>query len=215
MELQHRIDTFIDRLSSTPAPVDAHNPFAYGNKYDDLRRENLRLYLTQIADLAPTLMLLGEAPGYRGMRLTGVPMTSRRILLAGIPELGLFGATRGYQDVPEPGFERIQGEQTATAVWGTLAPHGVAALIWGAYPFHPHLPGAPLTNRKPRRSEIELGKPFVRDLITLFAPKLLVAVGNVGDETLKSLGIEHQKVRHPAQGGKNDFVRGILSILDL
>ncbi len=203
------IEQWLDRLSVAQTAADATNQFAYGNPYNDVRRANLRRYLEQMAALKPTVMLVGEAPGYRGSRLTGIPFGSRRVVLQGVPELGLFGVQNGYQDTPEPGFERIQGEQSATAVWGTLASLRQAPLIWAAFPYHPHLLGEPLTNRKPRRPETDLGLPLLRDLIALYPVTTFIAVGNVGEDALKRLGITAVKVRHPAQGGKNDFVRGL------
>lgn len=211
--LDQPIDHWLNRLAQGTTAPDAYNQFAYGSPYNDLRRANLRRYVDQMTALNPSVMLVGEAPGYRGSRLTGVPFGSRRILLNGVPELGVFGTHNGYQDVPEPGFERIQGEQSATAVWGTLAALGVVPLIWGAFPYHPHQPGEPLTNRKPRRSETDLGLPLLRDLIAAFDIRTFIAVGNVGETALRQLGLSCVKVRHPAQGGKNEFVRGLTSAL--
>ena len=37
-------------------------------------------------------------------------------------------------------------------------------------------------------------------------------MGNKAAESLNKLGIQHEKVRHPAQGGKNDFVRGMIEL---
>lgn len=206
--------TFIEALSkATPPSLDSFNQFLYGNVYNDIRRANLARYLSQISQISPSVLLVMEAPGYRGSRLTGVPVTSRRILLNGVPELGLYGSANGYQDVPEPGFEKINGEQSATAVWGTLAAIGKAAAVWNAYPFHPHKEGLPLTNRAPRRAETELGIVFLREFIDLFGFETLIAVGNVADDTLNRMNIAHHKVRHPAQGGKNDFVRGMRELM--
>jgi uracil-DNA glycosylase len=138
---------FVDRLSHIPTAVDAYNQFGAGdNPYNALRRANLLRYLSDIAARQPKLALITEAPGYRGMRLTGVPMVSRRRLVEGLPQLDLFGEARGYQNVPEPGFEAIQSEQSGTILWGTLAELGVTPLVWNSYPFHPHQPNLPLTN---------------------------------------------------------------------
>jgi hypothetical protein len=121
----------------------------------------------------------------------------------------MFGTERGYQDVPEPGFEAVQSEQTSSILWGILPELGIVPLVWGAFPFHPHELGKPLTNRKPRAPEIKLGEPFVRDLLDIFAPQKVIAVGNVGYGLLTAMGIPCVKIRHPAQGGKNDFVAGL------
>ena len=44
------------------------------------RRENLKLYLEKMKKLNPSFLLLGEAPGYKGCRLTGIPFSSEKIL---------------------------------------------------------------------------------------------------------------------------------------
>lgn len=207
------IETLIDALAQTPVSPDACNQYAPGDPNNDIRRHNLRLYFEQMAQIQPTMLFVGEAPGYRGCRVTGVPLVSRRILLEGIPELGLFGAGRGYLDTHDPGFERVQGEQSATIVWNTLKGYGLAPLIWGTFPFHPHQPGAPLTNRAPRRSEIATGIGFLKSILKMADFRQVIAVGNVAESALKSLGVPFVKVRHPAQGGKNDFVRGIQEVM--
>lgn len=201
---------FVRRLAETPVADDATNQYADGdNPYNALRRANLERYLQDIYERRTPLVLIAEAPGYRGMRLTGVPFGSRRIVTQGIAGLELFGIERGYHDVPEPGFEAINAEQSGTIVWGTLAELGITPLSWGAFPFHPHKPGLPLTNRPPRPSEVATGAPFVRELLDIFQPRKVIAVGNVAQRQLAALGIQAVKIRHPAQGGKNDFVAGL------
>jgi len=209
-----RLDALLEALAQAKVSPDAYNQYAHGDTNNDARRHNLRLYLQQMAERNPTFLLVGEAPGYRGSRLTGAPFASRTILMRGIPELGLFGSARGYRMTYDAGFEKVQGEQSATIVWSTLAKYSDAPLIWGSFPFHPHQLGKPLSNRPPRRSEIEMGKIYLREVMDIFAFQRIIAVGNVGHSTLRSLGIEAVKIRHPAQGGKNDFVQGIKSLYE-
>jgi uracil-DNA glycosylase len=213
IELRANLSKFsdvIERLSLVQTAPDAYNQYGAGdNPYNALRRANLQRYFEDVLQYGTKIALIGEAPGYRGMRLTGMPMVSRRILRDGVPALGMFGLTRGYQDVVEPGFESIQGEQTATILWTILPELGIVPLVWSAFPFHPHEAGQPLTNRKPRPPEVKIGEPFVRDLLELFAPQKVIAVGNVGYGLLTAMGVKCVKIRHPAQGGKNDFVAGL------
>lgn len=200
----------IERLSRIQTAPDATNQYGAGeNPYNALRRANLERYFEAVAARGDRIVLIAEAPGYRGMRLTGIPMTSRRILRDGVPSLGMFGVERGYRDVPEPGFEAIQSEQTATILWGILPELQIVPLVWSAFPFHPHELGKPLSNRKPRTPEVQIGEPFVRDLLEMFAPRKVIAVGNVGYGLLTAMGVPCVKIRHPAQGGKNDFVAGL------
>ncbi|MCA9895516.1 MAG: uracil-DNA glycosylase, partial [Anaerolineae bacterium] len=178
-----------------------------------IRRENFRLYLRHMQARRPKTMLVMEAPGYRGCRLTGVPVTSRKVLLEGVPELDFFGEEKGYHLTHDPEFENVYGEQSATIVWGTLAQLGHLPLIWNTFPFHPHKAGKPLTNRPPRAPEKALGAHFLEAMLTLFQPKQVIAIGNVAHDTLSKIGLECAKVRHPAQGGKNDFVAGLTELL--
>ena len=208
-----QIAAFIDRLASCETPPDACNEYAYGGTDNAIRRENLRLYLSLMAERLPNALLVMEAPGYRGCRLTGVPATSRKLLLESVPQLDLFGAEAGFGDARDAGFDGIYGEQTATIVWRALAQRPRLPLLWNAYPFHPHRPGNPRSNRKPRKGERETGEGFLRCLLRLWDFERVIAVGNVAHETLLGMGVECHKTRHPAQGGKRDFVAGLNALL--
>ncbi len=213
MTSETQIEALIDRLAREDTAADAFNEYAYEIAHNEIRRQNLRLYLGRISRLKPKTMLVMEAPGYRGCRLTGVPVTSRKILLEGAPGSDIFGSEAGYCDVDETGFEDIYGEQTATIVWNTLAELNVLPFIWNAFPFHPCKLGIPRSNRKPRRSETEKGGVFLREAMEIMRIQRVIAVGNVAFETLEKIGVHCDKVRHPAQGGKNEFVAGLQQLL--
>ncbi|MCY4072628.1 MAG: uracil-DNA glycosylase [Chloroflexi bacterium] len=212
MTSETQIEALIDRLAREDTAADTFNEYAYDIANNDIRRQNLRLYFGQISRLMPDTMLVMEAPGYRGCRLTGVPVTSRKVLLEGVPGLDIFGSKAGYRDVDEAGFEDIYGEQTATIVWDALSDLRVLPFIWNTFPFHPCKLGIPRSNRKPRRAETESGAVFLREVMELWRFQRVIAVGNVASETLGKIGINCDKVRHPAQGGKNEFVAGLKSL---
>lgn len=200
----------VDALAQAAVGPDCCNQYAPAVPCSALRRSNLLRYLRDMEARRPPALLLFEAPGYRGCRLTGVPVTSRRVLLEGVPELGLFGRDRGYCDVPEAGFERIQGEQSATILWRALAALGsVPPLIWNSVPFHPHRAGRPLSNRTPRAAELTAGRDFLRIILAHFRPRLLVAVGRQAQASLAALGVAHHALRHPAHGGSAAFLAGL------
>ena len=212
---QADIDSLIHDLASiTFEADDVFNQYAPGdNENNAIRRANFTLYLQLMAQRQPETLMVMEAPGYRGSRLTGVPVTSRKVLLEGVPELDMFGEDKGFQNVDDAGFENVYGEQSATIVWNTLAELKRVPLIWNTFPFHPRKAGEPRTNRRPRKSETDIGGKFIRRIEGLFKPELIIAVGNVAHETMTGMGIECEKVRHPAQGGKNDFVEGMTGLL--
>ncbi len=204
------IDDFIQQLAQTQLPANLFNQYGDGSLANDGRRHNLHLYLTQMIYLRPRVLLLGEAPGYRGCRLTGVPFASPFILQDGVHH-ALFGLEQGYQSIAE--WPSIRKEATATIVWETLATVRTIPLLWNALPFHPHKLGQPQSNRTPTNRELEWGRPFLTQLLHIFPIALVVAVGNKADSALTRWKISHVKVRHPSHGGKVAFAQGIREIL--
>ena len=108
------------------------------NQYAEsgLRRDRLARYLGERHRAA--VLLVGEAPGYRGARVSGLPFTSERQLTGTGP-----------------------AEATATIVRRTLAELGLEdeVVLWNLVPTHP---GTVASNRPPTRSEIEQSEPFLR-----------------------------------------------------
>lgn len=207
---QDAFEKFIDQLAQAETPPYLFNHYASAGEASVIRRQNLLIYLQQMDQLQPRLLLVGEAPGYRGSRLTGVPFTSEHLLMHNIKGLSLFGEEHGYRLPKQEGL--LRKEATATIIWETLLAIGEYALGWNALPFHPHKPGNDQSNRTPTKGELLLGEPHLRTMLDLFPVERVVAVGNKAADSLTQLGIEHHKVRHPAQGGKALFVAGMLHV---
>jgi uracil-DNA glycosylase len=144
------------------------------------KRARLAAYLGDRAD-AP-LLLVAEAPGYRGTRVSGIPLTSERQLAGCGP-----------------------AEATATIVHRVLEELGLTRLVllWNLVPTHPHLPHRPDSNRRPTRAEIEAGAPFVA---ALSSGRRVVAVGRLAQAWLGG-----PYVRHPSHGGAAQFRAGLLN----
>jgi uracil-DNA glycosylase len=202
------LDLLMSDLAQATVAVDATNQYAAdGTPGNAIRRDNLRRALEQALARGPQLLLVGEAPGYLGARRTGVPFTSERLLLEGVEPPGLFGVARGFACATDDG--RISAEQTATIVWREVRALDVVTVGWNAYPFHPHRPDNPQSNRPPRAAEMRQGQPFLAAIRALFPDILVVAMGNTADRALGLLDIPHIKVRHPAQGGARRFAEGL------
>lgn len=198
-----KIKSFIDDLAKTAVPFHTANPYAYPNQ-----RKNLNTYLQRMADLQPRFMLVGEAPGYRGARLTGIPFASPDTLAQLSQQLGISTLIRPDE------WPHIQKEASATIMWQTLAQVTAVPLIWNAFPFHPHQSHNPQSNRKPATKEVALGRPFLQELCNLFTIHTIIAVGNTAAHALAQWGVSHEKVRHPSHGGKQQFQAGLLDLLN-
>lgn len=202
---------FVERLAAVETGPAATNFFNRAVPENALRRHNLEIYLQEMLDRRPKVLLVGEAPGFRGMRITGVPFTNRTILEGPANSFGLFGPGKGYELPPEAAG--VAAEPTATVLWQVLEEVRFLPLLWSAFPWHPHQPGRPMSNRTPGLSETELGTPFRQELAGLFGISSIVAVGNVAEHSLHRSGLAVPKIRHPAHGGRSGFKRGLEQLL--
>jgi uracil-DNA glycosylase len=137
-----------------------------GDTFNQYRDERLALrlahYLAERAD-AP-LLLVGEAAGYRGARVSGIPFTSERQLTGTGP-----------------------AEATATIVHRVLAEleRENDVLLWNVVPTHP---GTASSNRTPTRAEVEAGLPFAHDLAR---GRRVLAVGRIAEAALAAPYVRH------------------------
>jgi hypothetical protein len=205
------IEAFIERLAAVATGPGCNNFFDHAVAANAQRRRNLDIYLQEMLDRSPTVLLVGEAPGFRGMRITGVPFTSRTMFEGPANSFGLFGPGKGY--VLPPDAAGIPAEPTATVMWDVLAGLDFLPVLWSACPWHTHVPGRPLSNRTPTAAEATLGTPFWQALTELFPIETVVAVGNVAHRSLQRSGLDVPKIRHPAHGGRSGFKRGLQELL--
>ncbi len=208
--MNNDLNSFIDKLASTKNMVNVVNQYSYDSVHNEVRRNNLSIYLNQMIKINPQILLVGEAPGYNGCRFSGVPFTSEYILKK---NTSLFGMGRGYKKTQEN--NRIKKEQSATIVWETINDLKIIPLLWNAFPFHPHRPNIVNKNRTPSITELEIGLSFLKEIINIFNIETIIAVGNNADRSISNINLEHKKVRHPSNGGKQDFVKGISTIIEI
>jgi hypothetical protein len=134
------------------------------NQYASSRllRDRLGAYLESRVDTR--IVLVGEAAGYRGARVSGIPFTSER-------------------QVTGSG----SAEATATIVHRVLAELGVEddVLLWNVVPTHP---GDATSNRRPTRAEVEAAAPFLHELTR---DRIPIAVGRVAAATLDAPYVRH------------------------
>jgi uracil-DNA glycosylase len=152
--------SFVEELAA--AEIGATFNFYREGPRAGLLRRRLAHYL--VARQRARLLLVGEAPGYRGARISGLPFTSERQLTG-----------RGL------------AEATATIVRATLRELGLEedVLCWNVVPTHP---GTASSNRPPTRAEIAGGVRFARRLAR---DRTVVAVGRVAAAALDATYVRH------------------------
>jgi hypothetical protein len=203
----HTIEKFIAELENENLSEIgfSENLYAGNSRESRIRKQNLLTYLVKMKSLNPKFLLLGEAPGHKGCRLTGIPFTSEKIL-ANHP----FFKNLNFQFIND----NLESEQSATIVWNLLQNCDNKPLIWNIFPFHPYDGLNQNTNRTPNQNELEIGKKYLLILLDIFKINLIAAVGRKPESKLKEIGIQYQYVRHPANGGKNKFVIGINKLMN-
>jgi uracil-DNA glycosylase len=150
-------DDLVNRLAAASIG-ETYNQYAAS----PLLRDRLCSYLE--ARRNTRVVLVGEAAGYRGARVSGIPFTSERQLTGS-------------------GF----AEATATIVHRVLAKLGVEddVLLWNVVPTHP---GSESSNRRPTRGEVEAAAPF---LVELTRGRVAIAVGRLAADVLAAPYVRH------------------------
>jgi uracil-DNA glycosylase len=154
------------------------------NQYREspLRRARLAAYVALRA--SARILIVGEAAGYRGARVSGIPFTSERLLNGGRP-----------------------GEASATLVHDVLTELGVEqeVVLWNLVPTHPHELGNRESNRRPTRDEVEAGRTFLHRLAD---GRRIVPIGRLAQAELGG-----PYVRHPSHGGAREFRAALVQLL--
>ena len=206
------IDSFISDLASVRLSG-MFNPWAESCPHDVHPDEylNRRTRLKQHFEcMNPAIILVGEAPGYQGCRYTGIPFTSEKLIIQElIPRVSLsspFRITVRTKPWSEP---------SATIVWSALHQNKIQdrAILFNAVPWHPQGLGGIHSNRTPTHSEKDAGLAFLENLLNLFQGVSVAAVGNIAHASIKSLGLDCIKLRHPARGGATLFRQGLHNLL--
>ena len=151
-----RADRLVERLA-TATIGETFNQYA-----DPRLAERLRVYLNSRA--RARFLLVGEAAGYRGARISGLAFTSERQLSG-----------------------RGPGEASATIVQRTLAELRLVddVLLWNVVPTHP---GTETSNRRPARAEVVDSSPF---LVELSRGRHVIAVGRLAQAVTGAQYVRH------------------------
>jgi uracil-DNA glycosylase len=197
------IPSLLIALAGVSSSSTVSNPYSTAS-----RLSNLRAYLGALcAHPYSGHLFVGEAPGYRGCAITGIPFTSERILCSGghlfldtiLPSLTLTGSVT---------------ERSATIVWRQFTGKSSIPAFWNAFPFHPHPVGVTSGNRRPTSIEITAGTPFLHTVVEILAPHTIVAIGGVAASVTATTfpKLRHLTFPHPSYRGTAGFISGCATL---
>lgn len=201
----NQIDVFISKLQDENAQSNSENLYQLISKEGEIRSYNLKQYLSLMAFKQPSVLIVGEAPGFHGCKFSGIPFTSEYILFT-----NPFFKNLNFQFISSVDLKK---ENSATIVWDEIDKSDNKPLIWNIYPFHPYRPENVSKNRTPHYNELIFGKKYVKELIEIFGIKKIGAIGRLAESMISDLGIEYEYIRHPSYGGKSKFIEGLNKIL--
>jgi len=169
------------------------------------RRRNLRSYLAAIETMGSDTIWMGRDLGYRGGRRTGVALTD---------ELNLPSLATSYPGATPSKATKgpVVAERTAAEIWAVLNRLTRRPLLWNVFPFHPHEPQSPMSNRRFTKSELETVNELNRELVAWLKIRRIICIGQDAASYAATLGVDVECVRHPSYGGVKDFRAGISKI---
>ena len=152
---------------------------------------------------------IGRDLGYRGGRRTGLALTDDVHLSS--------HALRWKVSMQRATTGSMVAERTAGVLWSMLSLVSVPVFLWNVFPFHPHEPNEPFSNRSHKPSERAVGEELLAELIAMLQPRCLVAIGNDAAKSAFRLAgkAEVVQIRHPSYGGQRDFIRQVRCLYDL
>lgn len=206
------IDNLIEELAVLSCNQQAcFNPFADFCETHDLpeaisiRKSNLRKYLMAQHQLGAENLWVGEAPGYNGVRRSGIYLISE-------PQYTELGERLGGISFEKATRTPNKATQSSKAVWKLIQTLPSVPLTYDAFPLHSFRNRPPFVNRSPSKKELRSTAHILEQLLAIYEPQKIIAIGRKAEYALQYLGVKSTYVRHPSRGGGPAFEQGIKGI---
>jgi uracil-DNA glycosylase len=204
---------FVEALADFHLP-NVFNPYSDAcpaHDYDGspmIRRNNLVAVLEGALQVGIETMWFGRDLGYRGGRRTGLALTDEA-------HLDLVRSTYQAMPVEQATTTGPVAERTAREVWRMVRQLSHPPFLWNVFPFHPHEPDDPMSNRCHTSQEARACEDIIVTLLNWIKPRTALALGKEAQKSLTRLGWTNVYVRHPSYGGQAEFISCIRALYGL
>lgn len=211
--MKSKINRFIDHLIAIDLE-NVFNPYVDQCVIHDLadgaqrRRSNLINSLESAVKNNTDSIWIARDLGYRGGRRTGLALTDEA-------HLADFSALHKNINIQKATKGPVVAERTATVIWNMLGRISDPVFLWNVFPFHPHLPNDPMSNRCHTSKELKACDHIFNEMLDIVRPSKVIAIGSNAHTSLVKNGIDGLCVRHPSYGGQNIFIEQIERIYGL
>lgn len=177
-------------------------------KAAEIRRQNLSSYLSAVESMGVDTIWMGRDLGYRGGRRTGLALTDEHHL----SEMAQLYPGCNPRQATRSG---ALAERTAAEIWAAIRSVKSAPLLWNVFPFHPHDPDNPFSNRRFTNHELHKAEEFNNELIAWMNITRIIAIGQDAAHYAMRFGVQVIVIRHPSYGGVREFREGIRQIYQI
>ena len=199
-----KVEAFVRRLADVSLP-NVFNPYRDTCPIFDvegaseIRKTNLINLLRAARKQNVTSIWIARDLGYRGGRRTGLALTDEH-------HLPIMASMFGGIDLKRTTVGPPVKERTASTIWNVVERIGLPIFMWNAFPFHPHTPGEPMSNRCHRMSERQHTSWVLNEILGFLQPDKVYSIGGDAKKCLATLGVQTTVFRHPSYGGQTEFV---------
>lgn len=206
--IERDLENLLFQLAMRKSTGTVFNPFRSGRLIIHTPQyQNLHIYLKKLLYNEASILLLGEAGGYSGLKHSGIAFTSTYIL----KHHKVFAQGRSEYSLHK---SKIIKEKSASIVYSWFEKNPEifwSCVMFNTFPFHPHKL-LPDSNRRPNEREINEGKKYILDLFKVYEFTQAHGIGKVAFNCLTEMreekqipNIEISYIRHPSNGGKPMF----------
>ena len=187
----YNIEELLDGLKKKKSSATVFNQYGENGS---IPLHNLQIYLTIASCFRIGNLFVDLSPGYKNCAVTGIPITNEFILFNNQISSPLFGVRNGYKENIQ---NKRQADLSTALFWTDLNSIDRTPLLWNCYPFHCHLKNDPRSNRQPTEDEIQTGMVFLLNLLEIFRPRKIFAIGRTVSEILSMRNIRNTHLEHP------------------